>query len=115
MALTEKQIQKIHQAGKDFLKIRRPPVEDRNQLDLIYRIEGQSVIIFEIRPRWDEPSEIMEHEVAKTTFVKTKKHWKVYWMRADLKWHAYSPKAAVKSIEQFFELVDGDEYACFFG
>ena len=60
MALEEKQIQETKTAGDDFLKLCRPPIDIRNQLDLFYRIEDQSVIVFEIRPCWDDPSEIME-------------------------------------------------------
>lgn len=57
----------------------------------------------------------MEEPVAKTTFVQTQNHWKVYWMRADFKWHSYSVKLTVKTIKAFFQLVDADERACFFG
>lgn len=32
----------------------------------------------------------MESPVAKATYVKTQNIWKVYWMRADLRWHAYA-------------------------
>jgi hypothetical protein len=115
MALTEKQIKDVTAAGEGFLEKRRPPVEIRSQLDLAYRIQGQSVLVYELRPGWNNPAEINEEPVAKTTFVKTQNHWKVYWMRADLKWHSYSPKPTVKTIQAFFKLVDDDSYACFFG
>jgi hypothetical protein len=32
---------------------------------------GQSVEIFEVRPAWNDPDQIVEHAVAKTTYVKT--------------------------------------------
>nr|MBS0038246.1 DUF3024 domain-containing protein [Saprospiraceae bacterium] len=48
-------------------------------------------------------------------YVQSQNNWKVFWMRADLKWHRYSPKPTVKSIRQFFDLVDHDHNACFFG
>jgi hypothetical protein len=115
MALTEKQIHEIKQAGEAFLEKRRPPVEIRHKLDLAYRIEGQSVFVHEIRPKWSNPSEIIKPNIAKTTFIQTQNHWKVYWMRADLKWHSFTPKTSVKSIQQFFNLVDKDAYGCFFG
>lgn len=41
--------------------------------------------------------------------------WKIYWMRADLKWHSYSPAPTVGSIEKFLELVEIDKHACFLG
>lgn len=115
MALTEKQLKEIEKVGEAFLKERRPPEEIRKEVDLFYRIEGHSVYIYEIRPLWDRPSEYSEMSIAKTTFVQSQNHWKVYWMRADLKWHSYSPKPIVKTIKQFFNLVDSDQYGCFFG
>jgi len=115
MALTEKQTQEVSAAGEAFLEKNKPSIEIIDKLDFAYRIENQSVFVLEIRPRWDKPSEIMETPMAKTTFVQTQNHWKVYWMRADLKWHLYSPKPNVKTIKAFFKLVDEDELACFFG
>ena len=87
----------------------------RKDLDLGFRIKGQSVEIFEIRPMWQRPNEKIEEPVAKTTFIKTKKVWKIYWQRADLKWHRYDPHPEVGSLDEFLDIVDRDEYACFFG
>lgn len=115
MALSHLQIEEINMAGKSFLEVHRPSEEIRKELDLAYSIEGQSVMVYEIRPRWDQPFEIVREPVAKTTFVQSEGHWKVFWMRANLKWVSYTPKPVVKSIKQFFELVGKDEHACFFG
>ncbi len=57
----------------------------------------------------------MEHPVAKATYVKTQGIWKVYWQRADLKWHGYEPDPEVETLQEFLAIVDRDEYACFFG
>jgi len=105
----------IETAGAAFLKKRRPPEEIRDQLDLAYRTDGLSVYVVELRPSYSPPHKIEEQPVAKTTFVKSKGVWKVYWMRGDLKWHAYPEMPEVKSIGEFFELVDADEFHCFFG
>ncbi|WP_300321922.1 DUF3024 domain-containing protein [Idiomarina sp.] len=47
--------------------------------------------------------------------MKTQNCWKVYWQRADLKWHAYEPVPEVTQLRQFLKLVRDDQYACFFG
>lgn len=95
---------------------RRPPPNIRPELDLGYRISGQSVEIFEVRPVWrGAPGETMEHPVAKTTFVRTRGIWKVFWLRRDLKWHGYGPEPEVESIDEFCRVVGEDAYACFFG
>jgi hypothetical protein len=115
MAFSEFEIKKCEKAVKAFIAKHRPPAHIRKELDFSYRIENQSVEIFEVRPRWDNPTQIIEHSIAKATYVKTKGIWKIYWQRADLKWHHYSPHPEAKTIEDFLAVVEADENACFFG
>lgn len=115
MAFTNTQIQEIKKAAAKYLYYNRPPLEIRDKLDLAYRIEGQSVYVVEIRPRWDKPDEKTEDPVAKTTFVKTKNQWKIFWLRGNLKWYLYKPVPYVKNISDFFDLVTEDKLNCFFG
>jgi len=115
MALSEFEIKQIERAVAGFMARCRPPAHIRPQLDFGYRITGQSLELFEIRPRWDDPTDTIEPAIAKATFVKRAGNWKVYWQRADLKWHRYDPVPEVDSVEAFLALVEEDEYACFFG
>ncbi len=115
MAISEFEIRKIERAADEFLEAHRPPAQIRPKLDLGVRISGQSVQVVEIRPRFDDPSQIMEIPVAKATFVKKTRRWKIYWMRGDLKWHSYPPEPETRSIEEFFTLVGADDNCCFFG
>ncbi len=115
MALSEFETKKCEKLVGAFMEKRRPPTHMRKDLDLGFRIKGQSLEIFEIRPMWQRPNEKIEEPVAKTTFIKTKKVWKIYWQRADLKWHRYDPHPEVGSLDEFLDIVDRDEYACFFG
>lgn len=115
MAFSGLERQRHEQEVAKFLELRRPPPEIRPKLDLGYKIEGQSVEIFEIRPDWQDNTETMLTPVAKTTFVRTRNRWKIYWMRSDLKWHGYEPTPEVRSLEAFLHVVDRDEYCCFFG
>ena len=115
MALSEFETKKIERALAAFMKKSRPPISIRSKLDLGYRISGQSVELYEIRPRWDKPEQILENAFAKTTYVRAKGVWKIYWMRADMKWHGYFPAPEVRSVEEFLDIVDKDEYACFKG
>ena len=107
--------QRAENALTRFLARRRPPPHIRDQLDLGYTHSDQSVTIIEIRPDWKDPSQKMETPVAKATFVRAKNCWKVYWMRSDLKWHAYKPRAEVATLDEFLALVNEDEHCCFFG
>jgi Protein of unknown function (DUF3024) len=100
---------------ENYLTRVRPPEHIRPQLDIGYRIEDQSVFIFEIRPVWNNPKEIQHLDMAKTTFVIAKNEWKVFWMRGNLKWDSYKPKPVVKSLKEFIKLVEEDKNACFWG
>ena len=115
MALSEIETKRIERAVSDFMRRKRPPPHIRPELDLGYRIDGQSLELFEIRPFWADPSRIMEAAVAKATYVKRSGRWKIYWQRADLKWHRYDPDPEVDSIEDVLAIVEADEYGCFFG
>ena len=115
MALSEIELKHCEKALAQFLRRRRPPINIRDQLDISYKVAGHSVEIFEIRPDWRDRTKKMEAPVAKATYVRTKNQWKVFWIRRDLKWHAYEPNPEVKSLEAFLNVVDRDEYCCFFG
>ena len=67
MAFTIKETTDIEAAMADFLARRRPPEEIRDKLDLAWRIETQSVVIFHIRPIWRDESRKIEEPVAKAT------------------------------------------------
>lgn len=115
MALSEFEVERIKIAMDGFLAKRRPPVEIREEVDLAFRIEDQSVVIFEVRAYWRDRSQKIEQPIAKTTYVRKSGIWKIYWQRADLKWHGYQPTAEVKDIEDFLNVVDKDEHGCFWG
>ena len=115
MALSQIELKRCEKALNAFLDKRRPPPHIRSELDLGYKIEGQSVDLFEIRPDWQDKSKSMQRPVAKATYVRAQNVWKVYWMRQDLKWHSYQPFSETKLFEAFLAAVDRDELCCFFG
>ena len=115
MAIDIFQTLNVIEVMENFIERRRPPEHIRSKLDIGYRIEDQSIYVFEIRPQWGKPEIIREYDLAKTTFVKSKNHWKVFWMRANLKWQAYAPQSTVNLLEEFCNLLDEDKYGCFWG
>jgi hypothetical protein len=116
MAFSELETRRLMKVVGTFIEEHRPPSHIRPEVDLSFRINGQNVEIFEIRPRWrGSPGDFIEQPVAKATYVKAQELWRVYWMRADLKWHRYPPTPQVSSIEMFLALLAEDKHACFFG
>jgi len=114
MAFHDLEIKRIQNAADAFMAARRPPAHIRKALDYDYTLHNQTIELLEVRPRWDNPAEIMKRPFAKATYVKASNQWRVYWMRGNLKWHPYEPPVA-SSIQAFFELVNLDAHSCFFG
>jgi len=115
MALSEFEIKRIEKLVGQFVEHRRPATHIRKQLDFSFRISGQSFEILEIRPQWNDPTKIQERPIAKATYISSRKIWKLYWMRADLKWHGYKPFPASNSLEKILETINQDRYNCFWG
>ena len=116
MALSEFEYKRAKKVVGEFVERHRPPVHVRPKLDLAFRVEGQSVVLFEVRPRWHgDPGETTEQPCAKATYVKARGAWRIYWMRADLKWHAYPSCPETRDLEGFLRLVEEDAHHCFFG
>ncbi len=93
----------------------RPPVDIRERLDIGFSFKKNELIIFEIRPKFNDKTIKLESPFAKVKFIKTQQVWKIYWMRASGKWVIYEPAPQVTSIDEFFEILDEDAYACFKG
>lgn len=98
-----------------FWTQRRPPLHLRDKIREGQRIQKNEVELFFVRPAWHEASEQTEEPIAKARYVRSRKIWKVYWMRADLKWHSYPPQPEVETLDAFLRLVDEDADGCFFG
>ena len=115
MAFTELEQKRIEKAASRFIEKHRPAAHIRPELDLGFRLKGQSIEIFEIRPVWKTEHLKQERPVAKATYIKTQEMWRIFWQRADLKWHRYEPIPDVESIDEFLTIVGQDEYCCFWG
>jgi hypothetical protein len=84
-------------------------------LDIGYKIDKQSVILFEVRPGFKNPAINTGSPYAKATYIKRSDQWTIYWMRANLKWELYTICPAVSELKDFIELVEEDKYHCFKG
>lgn len=115
VAISEFEIKRIEKMVGKAVEKRRPPVHVRNEFDISFRIDNQSVLIFERRQDWCDKTQHNDIENAKLTWVKTQKLWKIYWMRQNLKWHSYEPAPTAKNIETALEIVMNDQYGCFWG
>ncbi|WP_163710259.1 DUF3024 domain-containing protein [Mangrovibacterium lignilyticum] len=100
---------------KQFVESKRPPVEIRNKVDIGYTYNNNVLEIFEMRPRWNNPSEFIQSPIAKARYVKSKELWKLYWKRASGKWEAYDTETDIKGADQMLKVIGEDKYGCFWG
>jgi len=114
VAFNELDLKRIdHFVGALCRRRTRPDLAD--QLQLLYEVHGQSVVIAEERPDWRDPSRRLRNPVAKLRFVRTSGLWTLYWMRANLKWHAYRPAPPSRDLATLLDIIDRDQYCAFFG
>ncbi len=114
MAFSEIEIYKIDKFV-GVLSNKRAPESIRDKLRYEYRIEGQDVILYEIRPRWDKPDEQTGMPCAKLKFVRSQNVWKLFWHRANMKWYAYDPCKSSRNLAELIAEIDTDPHGCFFG
>jgi hypothetical protein len=73
--------------------------------------EKQSYCVGHKRNRFSDGSEYLDY-ACKMTYVKSRGFWKLYWMRADLKWHIYEE---YQSLDDLLKEVKDDPNSCFWG
>jgi len=95
--------------------VRRPPLHLRDQIREGQRFTGHAIEFFYVRPAFERPGEQVEESIAKVQFVRTRKVWRLYWKRADGKWHGYQPCLESPSLTAALGAVNEDAYSCFFG
>lgn len=114
MAFSEMEQKKIEKEVGGFCK-KRSPIEIRDKLSFEYRIKAHDIIIYTWRPRWDNPKEWIESDMAKIRYVRTSNMWQLLWQRANGKWVSYEPFPHSKDLKSMIEEIEADQYGCFFG
>ena len=116
MAFTEDEIA-THAAviERAFWSRRRPELSIRHLMREAQRFAGQSIELFYVRPVYSDHSKHVEEPIAKLTYVRTSGTWRIFWQRADLKWHRYTPHPEAGSLAEALSIVDQDANCCFFG
>lgn len=70
-----------------------------------------SYIVGHERKHFNDSSDFID-EACKITHVKSSGVWKLYWKRADLKWHLYE---TYPSLEAVTAEINADPNSCFWG
>ena len=117
MAFTELELKAIDGVVGDYCRRKSQP-RFADQLRYACDIKGHAVSIFEERVPWDGRGGAWTRMgVARFRYVRSEKAWKLYWMRADLRWHLYEPDPGEMptDLEALLRLVEEDRLGAFFG
>lgn len=116
MAFTDLEIAEHLKVLEDsFWSRRRPPLHLRDQVREGQRFTDQSIELFIVRPAFNRPGEHIEEPIAKVQFVRSQGVWRIFWKRADGKWHGYRPCLQADSLAEALRVIDEDANGCFFG
>ena len=114
MAFSELELKRIDKTlGSIRRRLSRP--EHADKVRFVFEVDGHIVSIYEERPPWDGVGEWTRTGIARFRYTRTRGSWTLYWMRRDLKWHAYDPEAMPGDLESLVALVNEDRYGAFFG
>ena len=101
---------------KDYVDYLRPEnPELREQLDVGYSYNGNIIILFVIRPSWNDKEKKEQFDFAKIRYYKSKKEWHLYWMRASGNWESYKPFPVSSHLARIIDVIKEDKQHCFFG
>lgn len=84
-----------------------------DQIKIIAEKIGNSYVLYESRPVWDDNSKPwIKSEVAKMTFIKRRDMWKLYWRRASGRWDLYDE---YRLFGVLLNSIEKDTHGCFWG
>ncbi|WP_432734918.1 DUF3024 domain-containing protein [Maridesulfovibrio sp. FT414] len=117
MAFSEFETFRYSKTMEDFINEAGPPKDIAHELKWKYEINprNQSVELCEVRPYFMDASELVENHIFKARYIKGRKEWLIYWMRADLKWHLYEPAPYADTLDDVLGVIKEDALCCFFG
>ena len=101
---------------KAYVEKLRPASPDiRAQIDIGYSFEQNTVILFQIRPLWNDPTKKQHLEFAKVRYFKSKKLWNLYWKGGNDTWKLYKPFPSSTHLSQIIDVIKKDKHNCFYG
>lgn len=94
---------------------RKSLAQYRDELEVLYHIDGQAVTIVEKRPAFQLPGEFTETFVARLRYTRTNGLWTLYWADRNSEWHIYELAEPSRDLKQLLTEVDRDQTRIFWG
>jgi len=113
MAIPSLELQAIEIKLRAFCD--RVPHHVRDSLLHVYSISGQTIVLSEKRPHWQNPAEWIEEPVAKFKYVAKKKKWQLFFQDRNLNWRQYEPLFEATKFDVLLQEVANDPTCIFWG
>ncbi|MEY0231914.1 DUF3024 domain-containing protein [Providencia manganoxydans] len=111
MAFNDIEIANIKRCMEFFMEKRRPAPFIRDEIDLMYEIQDQSVIIKEVRSvMW----RTIESPIAKITFNRKQNGWKLFAQNRSGEWEGMFSDL-IPTFSDAIKVVEDDDIGIFFG
>lgn len=92
-----------------------PEVRDQVQVQVRFRFEGNSVILYEHRPPWDGRGGWIEFVVAKFRYFVGRQEWVLSWRDRNSRWHSYDLIDPSRLFDDLLAEVDADPTGIIWG
>ena len=93
----------------------RVPSAIRSKLAYEYRFRGNTVVLVERRPHFQDRSRHTEHEFAKFVYSPSVGGWSLKWSDRNGRWHVYEGFQDVPQFREVLREVEADPTCIFFG
>jgi hypothetical protein len=114
MAIPTELIKKIEIELQKYCN-NRIPLEMREKVILVYKIEGNSIILIEKRPHFKIKNRIIESLIAKIKYINKTKEWELYYPNRKLGWSKYWNFKNKKRFSTIINEIDKDPTCIFWG
>ena len=106
---------KLAQKQLDKFCKTRIPEEIKDEIQLVYTIEKETVTLIEKRPLWNDRTRWSELLVAVMIFDKESMAWQLYWIRGNGKKEMYTQLEPQKDLQKCIDEIDKDPLCTFWG
>ena len=107
MPISEIERHKAERALSEYCARRTDPAI-RDQLEIVFRLEGNYAYIAERRPDWRDASIVRDEDVAKFRFVVKQRAWTLYWRDRNLVWHLWPDCEPTADVAELLPIVDSE-------
>ena len=107
MPISEIERHKAERTLREYCSRRTNPAI-RDQLEIVFRLEGNWAFIAERRPDWRDPSIVRDEDIAKFRFVVKERAWTLWWRDRNLAWHLWPDCEPAADIAELLPIVDSE-------